>query len=107
MKIKEIGEKNRPLNEYENAIIVFDDILDTLSTKHLGRFFIKGRENKLDIYYLSQTYFDLPKRKIRKSSNKKILLYKASKDKENIYGDVGGYNMDYDEFKHICRNSSE
>ena len=29
IKIKEIGEDIKPLNEYENAIIVFDDILGT------------------------------------------------------------------------------
>ena len=73
-----------PLNEYENAIIVFDDILDTSKSKYIDRFFIRGRHNNLDIYYLSQSYFDLPKRSIRDISKKLILFTQTLKDIENI-----------------------
>ena len=61
IKIKEISDEYKPLNEYENGIIVFDDILGSSNSRVLDKFFIRGRHNNLNIYYLSQSYFDWPK----------------------------------------------
>ena len=61
-KIKELSDEIKPLNEYENGIIVFDDILGSSNSRLIDQFFIRGRHNNLDIYYLSHSYFDLPKR---------------------------------------------
>ena len=58
MKIKEIEEEIKPLSEYEKAIIVFDDILGSSNSRFMDQFFFRGRHNNLDIYYLSQSYFD-------------------------------------------------
>ena len=93
IKIKEICEEINPLNEYENGIIVFDDILGSSNSRLIDQFFIRGRHNNLDIYYLSQSFFDLPKRTIRKNSNKIILFIQTLKDIEHIYRDVAGYDM--------------
>ena len=105
IKIKEISDEIKPLNEYENGIIVFDDILGSSNSKFIDQFFIRGRHNNLDIYYLSQSYFDLPKRTIRNNSNRIILFNQTLKDIEHIYRDVAGYDMNYDEFKELCRKS--
>ena len=35
------------------------------------------------------------------------MLSQTLKDFENLYTDVGGYDMSYDEFKHFCRKSWE
>ena len=107
IKIKEISEEIKPLNEYENGIIVFDDILGSSNSRFIDHFFIRGRHNYLDIYYLSQSYFDLPKRTIRNNSNKIILFNQTLKDIEHIYRDLAGYDMNYDEFKDLCRKSWE
>ena len=92
IKIKEINDEIKPLNEYENGIIVFDDILGSSNSRFIDQFFIRGRHNNLDIYYLSQSYFDLPKRTIRNNSNKIILFNQTLKDIEHIYRDVAGYD---------------
>ena len=105
--IKEISDEIKPLNEYENAVIVFDDVLGSSNRKYIDQFFIRGRQNNLDIYYLSQSYFDLPKRTIRNNSNKIFLFNQTLKDIKNIYRDVGGYGMRYDEFEDLCRKSWE
>ena len=105
IKIKEITDEIKPLNEYENGVIVFDDILGSSNSRFIDQFFIRGRHNNLDIYYLSQSYFDLPKRTIRNNSNKIILFKQTLKDIEHIYRDVAGYDMNYDEFKELCRKS--
>ena len=78
----------KPLNEYENAIIVFDDIIDSSKSRNIDQFFIKTRQNILDIYYLSQSYFDLPKRSIKNNSKKTILFNQTLKAIENINRDV-------------------
>ena len=107
IKVKEISDEIKPLNEYENAVIVFDDVLGSSNSKHIDQFFIRGRHSNLDIYYLSQSYFDLPKWTIRNNSNKIFLFFQTLKDKEIIYRDVGGYDKSYDEFKELCRKSWE
>ena len=107
IKIKEICDEIKPLNEYENSIRVFDDILGSSNSRFLDQFFIRGRHNILDIYYLSQSYFHLPKRSIRNNSAKVILFNQTLKDVERIYRDVAGYDMNYDEFKELCRKSWE
>ena len=107
IKIKEIGDKIKPLSEYENCVIVFDDIQGSPNSKYIDQYFIRGRHSGLDIHYLSQSYFDLPKRTIRNNSNKIILFNQTLKDIENIYRDVSGYDMSYEEFKELCRKSWE
>ena len=105
IKIKEINGEIKPLNEYENGIIVFDYVLGSTNSRFIDQFFIRGRHNNLDIYYLSQSYFDLPKRTIRTNSNRINLFNQTLKDIEHIYRDVAGYDMNYDEFKELCRKS--
>ena len=107
IKIKEIGDERKPLNQYESAIIVFDDVLGSSSSRDIDQFYIGGWNNSLDLYYLSQSYFDLPKRTIRIISNKIFLFNQTLKDFENIYRDVGSYGISYDEIKQICRKSLE
>ena len=60
IKVKEISDEIKPLSEYENGIIVFDDILGSSNSRFIDQFFVRGRHNNLDIYFLSQSYFDLP-----------------------------------------------
>ena len=96
-----------PLNEYKNGVIVFDDILGSSKGKYVDQFFIRGRHNNLDFYCLSQSYFVLPKRTIRKICNKNVLFNPTLEEMENICRDVGGFDMCYDEFKHFCKKSWE
>ena len=69
-KIKKIEEGKKTLKDYENVIKVFDDILGSTTSQYIDQLFKGGRHIKLDIYYLSQSYFDLPKRNIRKNKVK-------------------------------------
>ena len=65
IKFEEIGEEVKPLNEYENAIIVFGVILGSSNSRYLDQFFIRGQNNLLDINYLTQSFSDLPKKEKR------------------------------------------
>ena len=41
IKFKEINDESKPLNEYENGIIVFDDILGSSNSRFIDQFFIR------------------------------------------------------------------
>ena len=107
IKIEEIGNEIKPLGEYENAFIVFDDILGSSNCTYNDQFFIRGRHINLDKYCLSQPYFDLPNRTIRNKSTKIFLINQTLKDEEKINRDIGRYDMSYDELKKFCGNSWE
>ena len=79
-------------------------MLDT-SQKLLDPFFTRGRHNDLDVYYLSQSYFDLPERTIRNNGNIIILFQQTLKDVQHIYTDIAGFDMSYDDFKELCREA--
>ena len=107
IEIKGIGDEIKPLSEYENGIIAFNDVLGSSNSRLIDQFFIRGRHNNLDIYYLSQFYFDLPKRTKRNNSNKIILINQTLKIIEYVYRDVGGYDMGNDKFKQLCKKAWE
>ena len=66
---------------------------------------MRRRHNNLDFYYLSQSYSELTKRNIRNNSNKRFLFDQTLKDMEEIYRDVGGFDMSYDEYQQLCRET--
>ena len=44
----------QPLENYENSIVVFDDMLLSTQENNIDLFFNRGRHNNNDIYYISQ-----------------------------------------------------
>ena len=99
---EDLGDKS--IQDFQNCCVVFDDMLDS-NQKLIDPFFTRGRHNDLDVYYLSQSYFDLPKRTIRNNSNIIILFQQTLKDVEHIYRDIAGFDMSIDEFKSLCREA--
>ena len=96
--------EDRTIQDFQSCCVVFDDMLDS-NQKLIDPFFTRGRHNDLDVYYLSQSNFDLPKRTIRNNSNIIILFQQTLKDVEHIYRDIAGFDMSYDEFKSLCREA--
>ena len=103
-------EELRYPQEYENNSIV---ILDDLNEKEINNdiiqaMFKRGRHNNLSIFFISQDYYELPKRTIR--ANGIIFhLFKTNNylDVRNIYQDKASMDMTLDEFKSlisICWN---
>ena len=96
--------EDKSIQDFQNCCVVFDDMLDS-NQKLIDPFFTRGRHNDLDVYYLSQSYFDLPKRTIRNNSIIIILFQQTLKDVQHIYTDIAGFDMSYDEFKSLCREA--
>ena len=95
--------EDRTKQDFNNCCVVFD-MLES-NHKLVDPFFTRGRHNLCDVYYSSQSYFDVPKRTIRMNSNIIILFRQSLRDVEHIYRDIAGFDMSYDEFKKLCREA--
>ena len=65
------------LENYENSTVVFEDMLLSKQATIIDLFFTRGRQSKIDIYYISQSYFHLPNNTIRNNSYKFISFKKT------------------------------
>ena len=88
--------------DFQNCSVVFDAVLDS-NHKPIDPVFTRGKHNDLDVYYLSQSYFDLPKRTIRNICFN--FFQQTLNDIEPIYSDIAGFHMSYDEFTSLCREA--
>ena len=83
---------DRTIQDFQNCCAVFDDMLDS-NQKLIDPFLTRGRHKNLDIYYLSQSYFNLPKRTIRNNSNMITLFQQTLKNIEHIYRDIAVFDV--------------
>ena len=102
------SDEIQPLNEYENSIVVFDDMLLSIQESNIDLFFFtRGRHNNIHIYYISQSYFHLPKNTIRNNSNINILFKQTLRDIILLFHDIAGLDMNLEEWKQLCRKAWE
>ena len=96
----------KPINKYKASIVIFDDMLGARNSSQIDKFFIRGRHEDLDVYYISQSYFALPRQSIRNNSDRIILFKQTLRDVQSMYYDIGAYDMKDDEFKELCHKAS-
>ena len=95
----------KPINKYKGSVVVFDDMLGARNSSQIKEFFTRGRHEDLDVYYISQSYFGSPRQSIRNNSDRLILFKQTLRDVQNMYFDIGAYDMKYDEFKEMCHKA--
>ena len=95
----------KPINKYKGSVVIFDDMLWAKNSSQIDEFFIRGRHEDLDVYYISQSYFALPRQSIRNNSDILILFKQTLRDVRSMYYDIGAYDMKYDEFKEMCHKA--
>ena len=93
----------KPINKYKGSVVIFDDMLGAKNSSQIDEFFTRGRHEDLDVYYISQSYFALPRQSIRNNSDRLILFKQTLRDVQSMYHDIGALDMIYDEFKEMCR----
>ena len=93
----------KPINKYKGSVVIFDDMLGARNSSQIDEFFTRGRHEDLDVYYISQSYFGLPRQNIRNNSDRLILFKQTLRDVQSMYHDIGAFDMTYDEFKEMCR----
>ena len=91
------------VNEYKGSVVIFDDMLGAKNSSQKDEFFTRGRHEDLDVYYISQSYFALPRQGIRNKSDQLILFKQTPRDVQSMYHYIGAFDMIYDEFKEMCR----
>ena len=97
------NDEIKPIIIYKGSVVIFDDMLRARNNSQTDEFFAKGRHEDLDVYYINQSYFALPRQTIRNSSDRLILLKQTLRDVQSMYQVIGAFNMNYDEFKEKCR----
>ena len=85
--------------------LFFDDMLGARNSSKLDVSFTRGRHENLDVYYISQNYFVLPRQSIRNNSDRIILFQQSLRDVESIDRDIGANDMESRDFKQMCRNA--
>ena len=89
----------KPKNKYKGSVVIFDDMLGAKNSSQIDEFFTRGRHEDLDVYCISQSYFGLPRQRIRNNKDILILLKQTLRDFQSMY--YGAYDMKYDEFKEM------
>ena len=73
----------------------------------IDRFFTRGWHSNIDIYYISQSYFHLPKTTIRYNSKILILFKQTLRDVILLFHDIAGLDISLEEWKQLCRKAWE
>ena len=95
----------KPITKYKGSVVIFDYMLRAKNSSQIDEFFTRGRHEDLDVYYISQSYFALPRQSIRNNSDRLILFEQTLRDVQSMYYDIGAYDMNYDEFKQMCQKA--
>ena len=64
----------KPINKYKGSVVIFDDMFGAKNSSQTDEFFTRGRHEDLDVYYISQSYFALPRQSVRNNSDRLILF---------------------------------
>lgn len=84
-----------------NSIMIFDDVL-TEKQDIIRDYFAMGRHNKVDTFYLCQSYAHVPKHLIRDNANFIILFRQDDMNMKHIFDNHVSPDMTYDQFRAIC-----
>ena len=99
----ETSDEILSIDEYKDCVIYFDDMLEN-KQNDISPFVTRGRHEGTDVYYLSQRNFELPLL-IRDNSSIIIWFTQTAKTVQQIFNDLAGFDMSYDEFKELCREA--
>ena len=57
----------KPINKYKGSVVLFEDTLGARNCSQIDGFFTRGRHGDLNVYYISRSYFALPRQSFRKN----------------------------------------
>ena len=95
------------MENFENSTVVFGDMLLSKQKNNINLFFTQGRHQNIDIYYISQGNFHLPKTTIQNKSNRLILFKQTLRDIIFFFLDIVGLDLNLDEWKKLYHKAWE
>jgi len=92
----------RELNSEKKNLMIFDDL--QLDKQNMcEKYYVRGRHNNVDCFYLAQNYFKLPRQTIRENAHFFCLFPQNMKNITPIYYDHVSMDMPMEEFKRLCK----
>lgn len=89
-------EKAKPF-----SVMIFDDVACE-KQDNMRAYFSMGRHNKIDSFYLCQTYSRIPKQMIRDNANLLILFRQDDTNLRHVYDDHVNTDMTWNQFRNAC-----
>ena len=86
------------LTKSKKNLIIFDDCVNLKNQDVMGSYYTRGRHNNCNCIYLSQSWFELPKKTIRNNSNFIVLFELGTRDSSLIYSDTLSTMIEKDEY---------
>ena len=84
------------------TLVIFDDCVTNLDQQTQCEIFTKGRHNNCHCIYLSQSFYGLDRRFIRKNANVFILFSQPQRSLTAILQDID-HGLEQDEFKQLAK----
>jgi len=84
-----------------NSIFIMDDVIGEQQGV-IREYFSRGRHNKVDIFYLAQSYSKVPKQLIRDNANLIVLFKQDETNLKHVYNEHCSGDMSYIQFKQFC-----
>ena len=74
----------KSMNKYKGSVVVFVDMLGARNSYQIDEMFLRERHENLDVYYISQSYFALPRPSIGKNTDRLILFKQTLRDVQGM-----------------------
>ena len=85
-------------------LLVLDDVMLSPQNK-VEAYFTRGRHNNVDVIYITQSYFRLPRQTIRENGNIFMFFLQDRKNLSHIYNDhCAGDGISFNTFCNFCNN---
>ena len=83
-------------------LLIFDDVMLGPQNK-CEAYYTRGRHNNVDVFYIAQSYFRLPRQTVRENANLFILFKQDNTNLSHIYQDHCSYDgIPFEVFKDFC-----
>ena len=92
----------KPLNKYKGSVVIFDFMLGAPNSSQIDEYYTRGNFEKITVYYISQSYFGVPRQSITNNSDILRLFKQTLGDVQSMYYDIGAYDMNYDGYNEMC-----
>ena len=87
----------------KNVLVLDDIMLDTQNKAEA--YYTRGRHNNVDVFYIAQSYFQLPRQTVRENANLFILFKQDMKNLSHIYNDhCAGDGISFETFSNVCNS---
>lgn len=90
-----------PNDAFSDSVIIFDDIICENQT-NIRNYFTMGRHNRIDCFYLAQTYSKIPKQLLRDNANFLIIFKQDDTNLKHIFSEHVNNDLSWFKFKELC-----